>query len=382
MAITSRLPDVGTSIFTVMSKLAADEGAINLSQGFPDFPIAERLAEEVTKAMKAGLNQYAPMPGYPPLLKAIADKVLATYGWTPDPAREVMVTAGATESIAAAVLALVQPGDEVIFFEPAYDSYLPCILLAGGKPVPVPLDFPAYSIPWDRVEAKITPRTRLIIVNTPHNPSGAVLKAADLDQLERLAHQHGIYVLGDEAYEHIIFDGNVHQGLLSRPALKPWAVAVFSFGKTFHVTGWKVGYMVTNPDLMMEMKKVHQFLTFSVNTPMQAAIAAYLTQGDHYTWIGPFFQKKRDLFLECIKGTEWRPLPSQGTYFQLVAYDTITREADYDLAVRMTKEMKVASIPVSVFYHDKTDHKVLRFCFAKQDDTIIRGAEKLCKISK
>ncbi|MEQ9374019.1 MAG: methionine aminotransferase [Imperialibacter sp.] len=380
--ISSKLPDVGTSIFTVMSKLALDEGAVNLSQGFPDFPISEALAEEVMKAMRAGLNQYAPMPGYPPLLKAISEKVQHTFGWTPNPATEVMVTAGATESIVCAILTLIKEGDEVIVFEPAYDSYQPCIALAGGTMVPIPLNFPDYSIPWDQVEDSITPRTRMIVVNTPHNPSGAILAESDLEQLERLAHKHGIYILGDEAYEHIIFEGKKHHSLLSRPHLKPWAIAVFSFGKTFHVTGWKIGYMVTHPELMVEMKKVHQFLTFSVSTPMQAGIAAYLSSGDHYSEIGPMFQKKRDLFLDCIKGSDWKPLASHGTYFQVVSYDEITKENDYDLAIRLTKEMKVASIPVSVFYHNRTDHKVLRFCFAKQDETIIQGAEKLCRILK
>lgn len=380
--ITSKLPDVGTSIFTVMSKLALDEGAINLSQGFPDFPISEELADEVIKAMKAGLNQYAPMPGYPPLLEAISKKVQHTFGWTPNPATEVMVTAGATESIVCAILTLVSQGDEVIVFEPAYDSYQPCIALAGGTMVPIPLSFPDYGIPWDRVEASITPRTRMIVVNTPHNPSGSVLSEADLDQLEQIANQHGIYILGDEAYEHIIFDGRKHHSLLTRPALKPWAISVFSFGKTFHVTGWKVGYMVTNAALMVEMKKVHQFLTFSISTPMQAGIAAYLSSGDHYSGLGAFYQKKRDLFLSCIAGSEWQPLASHGTYFQLVSYADITQESDYDLAMRLTRELKVASIPVSVFYHNRTDHKVLRFCFAKQDETIIKGAEKLCMILK
>ena len=385
MAVTrdfldSKLPDVGTTIFTVMSKLATDEKAINLSQGFPDFPIAAELAEKVVEAIKSDLNQYAPMPGYPPLLDAISNKIKQTYGWLPDPAREVVVTAGATEALFAAIMALVQKDDEVIIFEPAYDSYRPAITLAGAKTVAIPLDFPNYSIPWDRVEASISKRTRMIIVNTPHNPSGSVLAEADLEQLEKLALKHGIYILGDEVYEHIIFAGTRHHGLLSRPALKPYAISVFSFGKTFHATGWKIGYIVTNPALTVEMKKVHQFLTFSVNTPMQAGIAAYLSSGDHYSELGAYFQRKRQLFLDALAGSVWRPLACYGTYFQLMAYDSFSHEHDYDLAVRLTKELKVASIPVSVFYHNKTDHKVLRFCFAKQDDTLLKAAERLCRI--
>ncbi len=376
----SKLPDVGTTIFTVMSKLAADEGAINLSQGFPDFPIDGALAEKVVEAVRNNLNQYAPMPGYPPLLEAISKKISQTYGWAPDPAKEVVVTAGATEALFAAIMSLVRPGDEVIIFEPAYDSYMPAISLAGGVAVPVPLNFPNYSIPWDRVHDNVSPRTRMIIVNTPHNPSGAVISDEDLTELETLAQKHGIYILGDEVYEHIIFDGKKHHSLLSRPGLKPYAISVFSFGKTFHATGWKIGYIVTNPGLTVEMKKVHQFLTFCVNTPMQAGIAAFLSSGDHYSELGVFYQRKRDLFLKAIAGSSWKPLASYGTYFELMSYKSFSAEYDYDLAVRLTKELKVASIPASVFYHNRTDHKVLRFCFAKQDETLLKAAEKLCTI--
>lgn len=376
----SKLPDVGTTIFTVMSKLAADEGAINLSQGFPDFPISEELGERVMEAIRSNLNQYAPMPGYPPLLQAISEKIETTYGWAPDPEREITVTAGATEALFAAITALVRAGEEVIIFEPAYDSYWPAIVLAGATPVPIPLTFPDYAIPWDRVEQCITAKTRMIIVNTPHNPSGAVISGDDLLQLERLAQQHGIFVLGDEVYEHIIFGGKKHHSLLSREGLKQFAVSAFSFGKTFHATGWKTGYLVANPSLTAELKKVHQFLTFSVNTPMQAGIAAFARSGDHYSGLGSFFEEKRRLFLSSLAGSRWRPLNCSGTYFQLMSYDSFSSEPDYELAVRLTRESKVASIPVSVFYHDKTDHKVLRFCFAKQDDTLTKAAEKLCRI--
>jgi methionine aminotransferase len=353
-----------------MSKLALEEGAINLSQGFPDFPVSGELIDLIHQKMVAGNNQYAPMPGATPLRAAIAGVVQKTYGRRTDPETEVTVTAGGTEALFSSIAALVGAGDEVIVFDPAYDSYSPAIRLNGGSPIHIGLHPPHFGIDWDEVSERITPRTRMIMINTPHNPSGAVLAESDLRQLEVLAEQHDLLVLSDEVYERIIFDGITHQSVLKFPALAARSIAVFSFGKTFHATGWKIGYTVAPDYLTKEIRKAHQFITFAVNTPIQLALAEYLIDPAHYVRVGEFYQRKRDFFLEQIKGSSFRPLPCFGSYFQLLSYEGISPLSDREMAEWMTREHKLASIPVSVFYQDKTDRHLLRFCFAKGESTL------------
>jgi len=378
--ITSRLPLVGTSIFTVMSRMALEHGAINLSQGFPDFPVSEELIELIYKNMKAGHNQYAPMPGATALKKSIADVVAKTHNRPTDFENEVIITAGATEAIYSTIAALVREGDEVIIFDPAYDSYDPSIRLNGGKPVHVKLEPPYFSIDWQAVRDKITPRTRMILINTPHNPTGSVLEEADLIALEKIALEFGLIVLSDEVYERIIFDGKVHQSVLKYPALAAQSVAVYSFGKTFHATGWKIGYTVAPEYLTTEIRKAHQFVTFSVNTPIQLAFAEYLTNPENYLRLGDFYQKKRDFFLDQIKGSSFKPIPSYGSYFQLLSYDAVSDRKEAAMAEWMTKERKLAPIPVSAFYQDQSDHKLLRFCFAKGEETLEKAGAILRKL--
>lgn len=380
MNITSRLPEVGTSIFTVMSRMALEYGAINLSQGFPDFQVSQELIELIYKNMKAGHNQYAPMPGTPALRKAIAEVVTKTYQRPTDFETEITITAGGTEAIFSTIAALVKEGDEVILFDPAYDSYDPAIRLNGGKPIHIKLKPPHFSIDWQEVREKITPRTRMIMINTPHNPTGAVLEEADLKALEKLAFEFGLIVLSDEVYERIIFDGKEHQSVLKFPALAAQSVAIYSFGKTFHATGWKMGYAVAPEMLTREIRKAHQFITFSVNTPIQLALAEYLVNPDHYLQLGSFYQRKRDFFLDQIKGSSFRPIPSYGSYFQLLSYETVSDLKEAEMADWMTKEKKLAPIPVSAFYQDKADYKLLRFCFAKGEDTLEKAGSILRKL--
>jgi methionine aminotransferase len=368
--LTSRLPDIGTSIFATMSKMAAEHGAINLSQGFPDFEVDPVLINLIHRYMKAGHNQYAPMPGVPPLRHVIADVIRQTYGRGINADTEVTITAGGTQALYAAIAAVVHPGDEVIVFDPAYDSYDPAIRLNGGVPVHLHLQYPDFSIDWQQVKAAITERTRLIMINTPHNPSGAVLKPEDMLQLEALAGQHDILVLSDEVYERIIFDGIRHESVLHYPALAARSMVVFSFGKTFHATGWKVGYAVASEALMREVRKAHQFITFSVNTPVQLALAEYMTNPQHYLHLGAFYAQKRDYFLEGIRGSSWQPLACHGSYFQTLSYQNISSLGDQAMAAELTVKHKVASVPVSAFYRDGTDHHLLRFCFAKNDQTL------------
>jgi methionine aminotransferase len=377
MNIKSRLPDVGTTIFTVMSKMALDHGAINLSQGFPDFPIDDHLIDLVAKAMREGSNQYAPMPGVPALRKSISDVIQRTYQHTVNPDTEITITAGATEAIYSAIAAFVSAGDEVILFDPSYDSYNPAIRLNGGRPIHVNLRHPEFSIDWDEVRSKITSRTRMIMVNSPHNPCGVVLREHDLLELQRIAEEYELLVLSDEVYERLIYDGALHQSVLRFPALAARSIAVFSFGKTFHATGWKVGYTVAPENLQAEIRKAHQYLTFSVNTPVQVALAEYLTQPATFENLGQFYQQKRDFFLHHLKGSSLEPLYSSGSYFQLCRFDSLSRESDVNMAERLTREFKVASIPVSVFYQDKTDNRLLRFCFAKKEETLFRACEIL-----
>jgi methionine aminotransferase len=376
MKVQSRLPDVGTSIFTVMSKLALDYGAINLSQGFPDFMIDEKIISLVHKYMLAGHNQYAPMPGTPALRKSIADVILKTYGRDVDPETQITITSGATESTYSVIAALISPGDEVIIFDPSYDSYNPAVRLNGGVPVHINLNANDFSVDWETVRSKINKRTRMIIINTPHNPSGAVLREADLMELEKIALENDLLVLSDEVYERLIYDGLSHQSILRFPGLAEHSLAVFSFGKTFHATGWKVGYVVASPTLTKEILKAHQFVVFSVNTPVQLALAEYLQTPKHYLDLADFYQRKRDFFLEQMKGSSFEPLPSYGSYFQLMSYKHISNKSDVEMANDLLKQSKVASIPVSVFYKDGTDNRLLRFCFAKKEETL----EKACTI--
>jgi methionine transaminase len=376
MKIQSRLPDVGTSIFTVMSRMALEHGAINLSQGFPDFPIDRKIIELVHRFMLEDNNQYAPMLGMPGLRAVIADVIKRSFGKHVDPESEITITSGATEAIYSTIAAFITPGDEVIVFDPSYDSYNPAIRLNGGIPIHLNLQYPDFSVDWDLVRAKITARTKMIIINTPHNPSGSVLREADLKELEAIVLKHNLLVLSDEAYERLIFDGNVHQSVLRYPALASQSLAVFSFGKTFHATGWKMGYVVAPPYLMQEVRKTHQFIVFSVNTPIQLALAEYLKVPEHYESLGEFYEKKRDFFLQQMSGSSFEPLACHGSYFQILSYKNIAKKSEVEMAEELTKKFKVAAIPVSVFYQDKSDHHILRFCFAKKEETL----EKACAI--
>lgn len=378
--ITSKLPNVGTTIFTIMSKLAADHNAINLSQGFPDFDCTPELRALFCKYINSGLNQYPPSAGIMGLREAIAEKMQSLYGATYDPEHEVTVTPGATYAIFTAVSAFVRPGDEVILFEPAYDSYGPAVEVNGGKPVYVQMQYPDYSIDWEAVRNAITPRTRMIILNTPNNPTASVFSAEDLRVLEGLLRDTGIIVASDEVYEHLVFDGHQHQSVARFPGLAERSFVVSSFGKTYAVTGWKMGYAIAPKNLMLEFRKVHQFNAFVSNSPVQYAFADYMKNKDAYLSLAAFYQKKRDFFLDGLKGSRFKPLPSRGTFFQNLDYSAISDEADTDLAIRLTKEHGIASIPVSVFYRKPPVHKVLRFCFAKSEETLARGAAILSKI--
>jgi methionine aminotransferase len=378
--LQSRLPSVGTTIFTVMSRLATELGAINLSQGFPDFDCDPELVDAVARHMRAGRNQYAPMPGVPALREAIASMYLSSYGRTYDPETEVTITSGATEAIFAAIASCVHPGDEVIVLEPCYDSYVPAITLNGGTPVVVSLQFPEYSVDWDAVRRAITPKTRLLLINTPHNPTGAVLTADDVRELAAAVDGTDVIVLADEVYQHIIFDGLRHESMARHDALAARSFVVGSFGKTYHATGWKVGYAVAPAALTTELRKVHQFVTFSTITPVQHAIADFLAAGRGLRELAPFFQAKRDLFLRLMAGSRFRPLRARGSYFQLLDYSGISDEADADFAIRLTREHGVASIPTSPFLYRETAPRVLRFCFAKKDETLEAAAERLREI--
>lgn len=377
---SSKLPDVGTSIFAVMSGLANEHQAINLSQGFPDFNCPDELIALVTKYMRAGHNQYAPMPGMPALRQKISEKTEKVYGYRPDPDQEITVTSGATEALFAAITAVVKPGDEAVVLEPCYDSYAPAIRLAGGIPVYVPLALPDFRIDWDLLKRSLSRRTRLIIINTPHNPTGAVIPREDLEKLANLTDGTDILVMSDEVYEHMVFDGQQHVSALQLESLRQRAFVVSSFGKTYHTTGWKTGYVVAPPALTAELRKMHQFITFCSVTPLQLAIADYLDNESHYRSLPDFYQTKRDLFCELVKPSRFELVPSAGTYFQLLKYDALSTEHDLDFAKRLTREIGVASVPVSAFYHNKTDHRYLRFCFAKSEETLRQAAERLVKL--
>jgi len=380
-APTSKLPHVGTTIFTVMSRLAQQHGAIDLSQGFPDFSTPPRLVELVTHHMTAGVNQYAPMPGSLSLRSAIAAKVLDLYARRVDPESEVTVTSGATEAIFAAVQAVVHAGDDVLLLEPAYDSYEPSVALAGARALRVPLARPGFGVDWDKVRDALTARTRLVIVNTPHNPSGAVFSRQDVDVLADLAERYDLFVLGDEVYEHMVFDGALHQSLLRHDALYRRSFVVSSFGKTYHATGWKIGYCIAPPELTVEFRKVHQFVQFAVTAPMQDAIADFLTENPaHHRELPAFYQRKRDHFLRLLAATRLRAVPSAGTYFQLADYSSVSDERDTEFVRRLTTETGVAAIPVSVFSTASSSERLVRFCFAKHDATLDEAGERLRRL--
>ena len=376
----SKLANTGTSIFTIMSKMAADYGAINLSQGYPGFHISQELIDLVSFYMNKGDNQYAPMPGLPQLREQISKKVNQTFDCGINADDHITVTSGATEAIYATMTALIHMGDEVIYFEPAYDSYHPNILLNGGLPIPIKLNETDFSIPWDEVGSKITAKTKMIVINTPHNTSGAVFKREVMERLYDIIRHKDIFVLSDEVYEHLIFDGLEHQSVLSHPGLREKSIAVFSFGKTFHATGWKMGYSVAPKEITEEVKKIHQFVVFSVSTPVQFAMTEFLKNPAHYNSLPFFYQQKRDLFLELMKKSRFKPLPSNGTYFCTYSYADISDEPDVEISKRIIKEYGVASIPFSVFYGDNTDNKLLRFCFAKEDQILTKAANILCGI--
>jgi methionine aminotransferase len=375
--IKSKLPQTGTTIFTIMSGMANERGAINLSQGFPDFLCDTRLIDLVEQFMRKGLNQYAPMPGIMPLREGLAQKAAQLYGANLNPETEITITAGGTEAIYAALTATIGEGDEVIVFEPAYDCYAPSIELNRGIPIYVELQPPGYTIDWQSVKKLISQRTRMIIINSPHNPTGTVLSPEDLRQLEAITQGTDILILSDEVYEHIIFDGLEHQSVLRSPALAERSFVVFSFGKTYHNTGWKMGYCLAPAHLMAEFRKAHQFIVFSANSPIQYAFAEMLKVPDHYLMLREFYQEKRDYFNRLLAETPLSLNPASGSYFQCAGYQTFSEENDYDFAVRLTKEAGVASIPVSSFYHHTLDYKILRFCFAKERETLEKAAERL-----
>ena len=371
----SKLPHVGTTIFTVMGDLARKHQAINLSQGFPDFEIDQKLIDLVTKAMHTGYNQYAPMPGRLELREVIANKFKSLYNTSYHPETEITITAGATQAIFNIISAFIKPADEVIIFRPAYDCYEPAIALHGGKTMAVELESPNFNVDWNAVKTKINNRTKMIIINTPQNPIGTIFSENDMLQLQALTKGTDIMVLSDEVYEHIVFDDEKHQSACLFPDLKSKSFVVASFGKTFHNTGWRTGYCCAPKALMDEFRKVHQFNVFCVNHPTQKALTTYLQEPSHYQELSMFYQEKRDLFLSYIKDSRFKFKPSKGTYFQLLDYSAITQENDVDFAKRLTIENKLASIPLSVFYNKVIDRKILRFCFAKKNETLKQAAD-------
>ena len=379
MPLRSKLPDEGTTIFTIMSKLAADEGAMNLSQGFPDFDAPPALLERVGHYLTHGYNQYPPMSGIAPLREGIARKVRELYGVRVDPESEVTVTSGGTEALYCAMTAVVHPGDEVILFDPAYDAYRPVVDLNGGVPVRLPLTAPTFRPDWDRVRDAVNDRTRLVVVNTPHNPTGGAWTAEDTAALDDILRNREVYIVSDEVYEHIVFDGRRHESMVRTPGLFERSFVVSSFGKTYHATGWKVGYCVAPAALTREFRGIHQWVNFTTPTPLQHGIADFLEQcPEHHRELAGFYQHKRDLFNGLLTDSRFTLTPSAGTFFQLLDYSAVSNERDADLARRLTVEHKIASIPVSVFYAEPPNQRFLRFCFAKDDETLARAAEILC----
>jgi methionine transaminase len=378
--VRSKLPNISTSIFTIVTELAIKHKALNLSQGFPDFSPPEELISLVEKNMRKGNNQYAPMQGLMKLRESIAAKTEDLYGQSFNPETEITITSGATEAIFSAISAFIQEGDEVIVFEPAYDSYAPVIKINGGNPIYVATKLPDYKIDWEEVNKMVNARTRMIIINSPHNPSGSILSTEGMEKLNKLVTGTKILVLSDEVYEHIVFDGHIHESLAKYPNLKDKAIIVSSFGKTYNATGWKLGYCIANEDITKEIRKIHQFNVFCVNTPLQHAVAEFLGKKEVYQQLAGFYQQKRDEFLELLKGSKFSYTPSQGTYFQLISFKDISDEKDADFANRLIKEYKLASIPVSAFYHKAFDSKELRFCFAKSSETLKKAADILHKV--
>jgi methionine transaminase len=373
----SKLPHVGPTIFAVMSAMSNKYGAINLSQGFPNFDPPQGLRDLVSKYMNLGMNQYSPMPGVPALREAIARKIYSLYDLEVDPETEITVTSGGTQALFTAIAAFISAGDEAVIVEPAYDSYGPSIEVQGGKAVPYELSAPDYRIDWDQLELLVTPRTRMIIVNSPHNPTGKAFVREDLLALERIAEKHDLWVLSDEVYEHLIYDERIHESVFRYPKLYQRSLAVFSFGKTFHNTGWKMGYCVAPPELTKEFRKVHQFNVFSANTPIQYALAEFLQNPEEYLLLPAFYQKKRDYFLQAIEGSGLQPVDCEGTYFLMAGYSQLSDLNDFAFCEWLIKEAGVAAIPVSSFYLSKRDEKVIRFCFAKTEDVLAQAGEKL-----
>jgi methionine aminotransferase len=377
MKLVSKLPTVGTSIFTTMSALAQEHRAINLGQGFPDFPMSEELIDLVSKAMHDQFNQYAPMAGWLPLREAIAEKISFLYQRAVHPDTDITITPGGTYALYTAFTTILQPGDEVIVFEPAYDSYIPAIELNGAKTVPIALVHPDYHIDWNQVKAACTSRTRAILINTPHNPTGAVWSEQDIASLRSVVEGTDIIIISDEVYEHLIFDGYKHHSILRYPDLFSRSFVCFSFGKVYNCTGWKLGYAVAPSNLMQEFRKIHQFNCFSCHTPVQVALSTFLQQREPYVQLGPAMQERRDAFVSLLKDSRFDLLPSHGSYFILATYDRISQESDTDFAIRLTREAGVTTIPVSAFYADRQDNKVLRFCFAKKQETLEAAAARL-----
>jgi len=378
--INSKLPEIGTSIFAVMSKMASEYNAINLSQGFPDFNCSEELVEIVNHFMKKGFNQYAPMPGTIELRNEISKKVKRGYGKQYNPDTEITITAGATQALYTAFSSIVTQGDEVIIFEPAYDSYIPAIKINGGIPIPIKLNIVDFSIPWNEVEKKVNSKTKCIVINSPHNPTGAILKQTDIEQLEKIVKNKNIFIISDEVYEHIVFDDQKHFSLAASEELSKRTFVISSFGKTFHTTGWKIGYCCAPENLMSEFRKVHQFIVFAVNTPIQLAISEFMKNESNIYKLNKFYQNKRDLFRSLIKYSNFKIRNCYGTYFQLLDYSNISEKNDFEFAEYLTKEIGVAVIPLSPFYTDPTKEKLIRVCFAKQDKIIENAANKLSKI--
>ncbi len=375
--VQSKLPSTGVSIFSVMSRLAEEHGAINLSQGFPDFDCAPELVEAVARRMREGHNQYAPMLGVFALREALSRKIELLYGRRYDPATEITITSGATEGLFSTLTALVRPGDEVVLLQPAYDSYAPAVQLSGGTPVFVTLQRPDYRVDWDDVRRAITSRTRVIVVNTPHNPTGMLLDRDDMRALAAVLQQTDAVVVADEVYEHIVFDGRAHESIARHPEIAERAVVISSFGKTYHTTGWKVGYCAAPRALSAEVARVHQFVTYAVHGAIQRAYAEFVTRDPASAAVTPFYQAKRDRFLSLLEGSRFRPLPCRGTFFQMVDYSAITNERDSEFALRLIKEHGVAAIPISPFLTGADPGPVLRLCFAKRDETLEKAAERL-----
>ena len=376
----SKLPDIGTTIFTTMSTLANENKAINLSQGFPDFECDPKLKDLANKYVQDGANQYAPMPGALPLRERISEIARVCYNANYDVMNEITVTAGATQAIYTAIATIIEPGDEVIVFEPAYDCYKPAIQVNGGVTVAIQLKMPDFKIDWEEVQSKITKRTKCIILNSPHNPTATIISKSDLLELEKLVLQNKLYLISDEVYEHMVFDSEIHHSVATLSSLKERSFIISSFGKTTHTTGWKIGYVLASGQLTKEFRKIHQFLVFCVNNPMQLAIADYLSDKKNYLELNKFYESKRNFFVDKIKSSRFKIIPSKGTYFQLLDYSAITDEKDSDYAIRLVKEKKLAAIPLSVFYSTEVKQNLLRFCFAKKEETLLKAAEILCSI--